>query len=752
MGRGLRFRSEICAGTALAAAAIALCAGPADAACIGAPASVTCTGTVSRVGDGVSAVSTTGPVSVTVSSGSVTGTANGVAAQTSTFEQLNVVANGNVTGMTGAGIGVTGDIGYSQVDIGAASTVTGVTGVQVRSNGAYGIINNDGAIIGKGGSALTFDLGVGSDSINNNGSITGTGATAITSGTAMTVTSGTVVLNNNATGVVDGTITGLDTTEVNNFGAWKNAAGSSIGTFTNTGVLTLSTTGTGTLAIANGATFGAASTTTLNITASGASDKITVAGDAQLGGLLSLHALGTGYVKGTHYTIMTVGGIVTGTFANVQTDLPKYLPILTWMGNDLTVGLAQYDYRDLALTRNQYAAASSVAQASATPLTAAGTALIVALDAASANDVQAGLTKIAGDGLTAAKSMALRQGSQFLETVNDQQAFWRSREAVDPNGITVMPTVAPVNPGPRWYAGQPQALPPRLPPPPGDRTLRMWISGFGSQQRTSGSAIDGSANQTGHTAGGAMGVDIQLGRNLLLGAAGGYSVGAFNVGDRKTSGQNLGIHAALYLGFTANGFYGATNIGYANYTTSTARTVDVTGLPTEQIKGSYGSNEVRVRMEAGKLFDLGIGSITAFTAIQGATLTSSTYVESSQTAVGPGVLALAFPRQTTYSVPFEIGFRAETRLRMGAAMFAPWVQVAYVHEFSPNRDDTQMLAMFPGTPQTVYGARDARSSLRVKGGAQVSLSPRAALFVTAEATIASNQRVYAGRGGFRYGW
>lgn len=750
MGRRAGYGQEICGW--IAAAALVLCAEPAAAACVGQPASVTCTGTVSRTGDGVSAVSTTGPVSVTISSGSVTGTDNGVAAQTSTFEQINVSANGNVTGQTGAGIAVTGDIGYSQVDIGAASTVTGVTGVQVKSNGAYGILNNDGAIAGKGGAALSFDLGVGSESVNNNGSITGAGTTATTSGTAITVTSGTVVLNNNATGVVDGKIVGLDTTEVNNSGVWKNAAGSNVGTFTNTGALTLSTTGTGTLAITNGATFGAASTTTLNITAAGTSDRITVAGDAQLGGLLSLHALGTGYVKGTHYTIMTVDGVVTGTFANVQTDLPKYLPILTWAGDDLTVGLAQYDYRDLALTRNQYAAASAIAQVTATPLTVAGTALIVALDAAAPDAVQAGLTQIAGDGLTAAKSMALRQGSQFLDTVNDQQAFWRSREAVDPNGITIRPSVAPVSTGPRWYAGQPQALPPRAPLPPGDRTLRMWISGFGSQQRTSGNAIDGSANQTGHVAGGAVGVDIQLGRNLLLGAAGGYSIGAFNVADRKTSGQNLGMHAAVYMGFTANGFYGAANVGYANYTTSTTRTVDVTGLPTEQIKGSHDSNEMRVRMEAGKLIDLGIGSVTAFTAIQGATLTSSTYVESSQSVVGPGVLALAFPRQTTYSVPFEIGFRAETRLRMGAATFAPWVQVAYVHEFSPNRDDTQMLAIFPGTPQTVYGAKDARNSLRVKGGAQVSLSQRAALFVTAEATLASNQRVYAGRGGFRYGW
>lgn len=744
-----RTASRVAALAAILPASLA--ADGASAACrVGNPGLLdwVCSDTVNNTGNGLSATSTAGNLSVTVKNGSVTGTANGIAASTTLGDSVGVTANGNVFGKTGTGIASTTANGYSQIDIGGAATVTGATGVSVTTLGAYGIFNNNGAIVGTAGPGVALSLGKGTESMNNNGTITGA------TGTALSVSTGVVTLNNNDGGTLDGAVAGNITTTVNNFGAWKTAGGSTAGNFLSSGSLAFGKTGTGTLTVGGDASFKAGSKTTLNIAADGKSDRILVGGDLAIeGGALALHAIGTGFARGTQYTLLSASGTTTGAFTAITTDLPKYLPVLAAGGGDIAVTLWQYDFRDLAVTRNQYAAAGMVAQAVASPLSAAGTALIVGLNGASDPQVQAGLAQIAGDGLTAAKSLALRQGSQFMGAVADQGAFWRSRESVDPNGITVVPLVpAPVRAGPEWYAGQVIPPPPRAPLPPPDRTVRMWVSGFGGTQTTKGDAVDGSAAQTGSLGGAAVGVDLQLGRNVLLGMAGGYSVGAFSAAERQTSGKNTGLHAAMYTGFTANGFYGAANLGYASYSTATKRELAVAGLPTESESGAYSSSEVRVRMEAGKLFDLGIGSVTAFTAVQAANLTSHAYVETGISSAGAGLLNLAVPRQTTSSVPAEIGFRAETRLRMGAATLAPWLQVSLVHDFSTRRDNLATLAALPGDAQRVVGPRDARDTLRLKGGAQLTFSPRAALFVSAEADLSSRQRVLTGKGGFRYGW
>ena len=722
----------------------------ASAACVTVKQDTVCTGTVNGATNGVSASATSGDVSVTVKSGSVAGPLNGVAATNTGYDSVYVVVNGAATGKTGAGIATVTN-GYSQIDISSGATVTGATGIGITSNGGYGILNNAGTVLGTAGPGIALDLGVGTESINNNGSITGA------TGSAMKVIGGTVTLNNNALGTLDGAVLGNDATAVNNFGLWTNAAGSTFGTLVSSGSLALgkpNATTAGVFTVTGDAAFKTTSSTTLNIFGNGANDKIVVGGDLSIeGGTLALHGVGTGFARGTQYTLISAAGTVTGAFTSITADIPKYLPILVQTGGDLAVGLYQYDFRELAVTRNQYASAGMIAQAATYPLTAAGTAIIQRLNTATDAQVQAGLTQIAGDGLTAAKSVALRQGSMFMETIAEQQAFWRSRETVDPNGITVYPLAyASAATGPGWYAGQIKPLPPRLPPPPIDRSIRMWVSGFGGTQSTKGDVVDGSTAQSAKVGGGAIGVDVQLGRNILLGVAGGYSIGSFAASERQTNGQNTGLHVAMYTGFTANGFYGSANIGYANFATTTKRTVAVAGFAAEQESGSYNSNELRVRMEAGKLIDLGIGSVTAFTALQAASLTSHTYVETSVSSAGAGVLGLALPRQTTNSVPAEIGFRAETRLRMGMATLAPWVQVSLVHDFARARENVEMLAALPGTAQRVYGASDARDTLRLKGGAQLTFSTRAAVFVSAEADLSTKQRVVVGKGGFRYGW
>jgi uncharacterized protein with beta-barrel porin domain len=593
-------------------------------------------------------------------------------------------------------------------------------------------------------------MGTGGASVNNNGLI------GSATGPAVAVLSGAATLNNNSLGIVDGAIEGLGTTTVNNFGIWKNAAGSSVGTLVSTGTVAFGKTGSfGTLTVAGNATFGAAATTTFRIDSTGASDEILVGGKTTInGGTLVLQGNGGTFVNGTRYTLISSTGAITGNFSLAVSNIPTLLPILGTGDGTIFVDLAQYDYRALATTRNQLAAATMMTSAPTVPLSPAGKGLLLGLSVATPAQVAATLTQMAGDGLTAANTTALRQGAMFMDTVNEQEAFWRSREPIDPNGITIgLPAATSAYLEPAWYTGKPNPI--RVQPAPAglDRTWRLWGAGFGGTQNVADNAFDGSAGQSARIYGAAFGLDAQVNRNLLVGIAGGYSVGSFSVPDRATTGQVDGAHVALYSTFTAGPMYGAINFAYSSFANSTTRNVATPALPAERDEAQFHSKEARLRLEMGSRIGLGgMVSITPFTALQAATLTSNAYVESGNSGIGPSLMSLAVTGHTTTSLPVEIGFRADAQLRMGAATLTPWAQVAFIHEFLTARNNSETLVAIPGAAQQVYGPKAAQNIVQLKGGAQFNITRTASLFVSGQADLAANQWVFGGKGGFRYGW
>ncbi len=105
------------------------------------------------------------------------------------------------------------------------------------------------------------------------------------------------------------------------------------------------------------------------------------------------------------------------------------------------------------------------------------------------------------------------------------------------------------------------------------------------------------------------------------------------------------------------------------------------------------------------------------------------------------------------SVPSFVGARYQGKLLLGNGLvFAPSLQVAYVHEFAPERTQIGTLSALPGSTFLVDGVRPSRDAAQVKAGGELALSPHSALFATFDGEFAGRDQFYGGKGGFKYVW
>ena len=718
----------------------------------GAIAITTGSAVAAALGDGVSATTVDGQASAQIGPGGVTAANNGVMMQATGLGAVTIATHGNVSGTHAVGVGASTASGAIQIDMDAGVFVSGGTaGLAVSTQSGAATVNANGTISGVGGAAgVSVDVNSGSLALNNSGTIQSSGA-------AINVRSGAALVQN--TGVIAGAIASAAGTIVtlNNNGTWSNAAGSSLGYLNNNGVLTMGPAGgaPGVLTITGNATFGAGSTLNMRVAPAGGSDSIVVAGQTTIaGGLLNLSGATGAYTKGTVYTLINSAGGVTGNFSAVASGLSSYAGYLTSDANDIYLTILNRDFRPLALSRNQLAVANAVYLGSGVLASGPGAQMLTALNAAPTGAVPAALAQMSGDGVvTGAANAALLAGHLFTSALQDQETLWRS-DARDVNSITLSEpfAYAPQRaPGEKWPVSRQRYAPP---PPPAQRTWRVWASGFGGQQNLQGDQNAGSSNQATTTVGGAMGIDYQLGQSMLLGVAAGYSSSAFSASATGVTGTANGLHVGAYTGFRVGGFYGDASIAYGGYSNTAKRTVAPIGNASGEMDTSnFASEEVRTRIEIGRKIGVESMAITPFTAVEIAHIHTRPFVESSVTfAGGPGLFGLSYGSQGVSSVPTFIGVKTESRIEMGGSVLTPWISIAWRHEWSASLSQTASLVSLPMASFVAIGARPARDALEIRTGAELQVTRTAALFATFEGEFLSKTPVYTGKGGVRIGW
>jgi outer membrane autotransporter protein len=368
---------------------------------------------------------------------------------------------------------------------------------------------------------------------------------------------------------------------------------------------------------------------------------------------------------------------------------------------------------------------------------------------------------VSGSGLAGVQSAAMQVGEMASSSVSDQIAFWRSGETIDATGVTSQEGNNPRNfiayapietkvpaKGPINLKGPAGSLTAAIAP----RTFRAWGSMFGGGANYLSDAGRGAAASNVGFYGGLLGVDYQIQPNLLVGVALGGSNANFNVGSLSTNGNLTGFHAGVYGAYTMGNSYLALNETFSSYTNQTTRKAGGYALlPYEQLGAQFGSTEFRTRAEVGHGVLMGGLKATPFIAAEIAAYQSSGFTENSSTYVSS--FALQNNGQVINSLPTFAGLRLSNAFTLSNGWrLAPVGSVAYVHEFFPQRQFTNMLISMPGTDFNVAGPRSTYNLVQTKVGAQLNLNEKLALFTDFQGEFSPVSQSYGGKGGVKYVW
>ncbi len=625
------------------------------------------------------------------------------------------------------------------------SDVAGSSTGSTSSLAGGGIATSPGTSSGLGTGSV-----VGSTTQASGSAVSTTTSEAAGSVGSVTVTSSPGTISGLGTGSVGESTTqasgsAMFTTTIAAGGTFEGAG--SVGSVTVTGGATLapgSLATIGTLQVAGALVFAPGATYTIGATAVQA-DSTLVAGTATLGGTVTV-TVGSGtFLPRTRYAIVTAGGGVSGSFAGVTTNLAFLTPTLSYDANDAYVNLSRNDvsFTAVAATGNQRSIGTALTNVGIRPTSDAGSAILNGLFVLSPTGARAAYDQLSGEGLVASQTTNIRAGRAFSETVNDQIGLWRVqptagaplRELADlPSGAIAAPPLAAV------------------------RHYRVWASGDGGGFNINANAGLGTARQTGAFYGGDVGADTEITPGLLLGGSLGGSGTDFTVSQRAASGSAVGFHASIYGALTSGANYLQSITSFSDFSNTTNRTVGgFGGFALANERAAFGSTEVRERLEAGHSIsrDAGFGTpevrFTPFVALEIAQLASKGFSEYATNGAS-NLLGLQSSGQTVADVPGFLGVRIDGTTSLGGLAIRPVVSLAYLHEFSPQRNLTNGFLSLPGATFLVQGARPARNAAQIKLGAETSLNGHLSVFVNFEGEFSGEEQVYGGKGGLRYIW
>ncbi|HEY4166690.1 MAG TPA: autotransporter domain-containing protein [Reyranella sp.] len=668
-------------------------------------------------GEGTAAMIATGNDGVLMNSGSISvGTFGG-----------GLVSLGNRGRLTNTGTIVTGDQGIGISSQGSDAVITNSGTIQVgacglgidTSSGSGSTIVNSGRIVGTGCAASGVNMGDG-DTLTNSGTISA--PISISSFGAATVTN---------TGTLDGAI--------------QLGTGSALA---NAGLITVSTplvAGLGVQHFIDG-TFTQTPSGTLALrvlpdSSAGNYDSLQATGVANLGGMLKPIAQ-----PGLYGPTTTYAGVVS--FASSIGQFNGVAPASLFLSSSLVY---HADSVDLVLTRlpfNSGAVGGGSANARAignaleanysTSLTGALATFYGNLMVSTSPNTLAQLT---GEVTTAPQSAAFGVFGQFLGTVFGQTATSRANSQAAASGGTRRTLALAEACGGDYCDTTP-------------RRVTAWAQGFGGAGSIDGNGTIGSSRVDLNSAGGALGVDMQVAPNLIAGVTMGTGSAGFGLTDIASSGTARSILLGLYGGYTQGPLYVDAALAYGYNTFNTTRAIN-TGAMSEVATGAFDGQQYGGRVEGGWRFAIDQNTLTPFAGMTVQALNQSGYSETSRdvTTGNQGLLGVTVQGQTTTSVRSVLGLQFETAIgAVDSAVLKPRLRLGWGHEFNTNRSATVALSLLPGAPFQVTGAQPNADSLVVGAGLELELGRMLRVYGQFDGDFSGNARGFSGTGGIRLIW
>jgi outer membrane autotransporter protein len=476
-------------------------------------------------------------------------------------------------------------------------------------------------------------------------------------------------------------------------------------------------------------------------------DRTNAGGTATLAGTVAVSYLGGKLAPS--YTIISAAAGRAGTFDSlVPMNLPAFVTAsLAYTPTDVELRLESGIRRIPSLTRNQAAVAAALDGAFAR-----GGSLFH-LYGLAPSQIPAALDMLSGEGVSGTQETAFGAAGMFTSIMMDQGAFWRNRETVDVNGVTWGGALSYAQ-AKRSKTDHPAFKAMLTKAPPIDRPRwRAWLTGFDGSAKLAGEAGIGSADLSHNTGGLAGGLDYQFAADLLAGFAIGGSSSNFAVRDRITSGHLEGAHFGGYAVKTWGALYAAGALSFSTYRNDTTRNIVGIG-PAETASGSFGSNLLSGRLEAGAKQVFGRFAVTPFAAVQFAQLWQNGFTEANPVPAGAAdPLGLSFGSLGVSSLPTFLGAQLDARFAFAnGRVLSPYARLSWVHEFYPDRAIGASFIALPDAAFTVDGPRAASDAVRIDTGAKLAIAENAWLFASFDGEFSDRSQSYAGKGGTRIVW
>lgn len=467
-------------------------------------------------------------------------------------------------------------------------------------------------------------------------------------------------------------------------------------------------------------------------------DRVNVTGSASLGGTLRLAQLGGAYAFSTPFTLLSAAGGLAGTRFGTFDPAGSF-------GDGVATGIS-YTGTDVLLTLTPKPLAPMMALSGGAPAPANAFAMASGIDRAVASGanpsvlfgiynlraaaIPAALNQLSGEAHTAAPAMANSAAGQFLGTLLDGSGAGRLSGGPG---------------GPGGAAGFTADLPSKQ-DGPGRSTFdparfSLWGAGFGSTGRSDGDRIAGSANRNLSDGHAAVGADIRIGSNTVVGAAvaGGQSRASLSGGLGKAEADvfQAGLYGRTVLG-TVNL---AAALGYARLDTDTTRAIPAIGLT--GVTASYVTQAWSGRIEASlPVATWGGFTLSPLAAFQAVRASSPAAIERAGSGAAAGTLTLA--RRADMTSRSELGLQFDANLIASATPVTGFVRAAWAHYYQRDADLTASLNGLPGASFAVTGAKPDRNAALLAAGADVKLSQSVSVGIRIDSEISENTRRVGG--------
>ena len=453
----------------------------------------------------------------------------------------------------------------------------------------------------------------------------------------------------------------------------------------------------GTLNVAGNIGFAAGSTYEVEANAAGQSDKIVATGNAAIsGGTVTVLAEAGNYQPQTDYTILTAAGGVTGTFADVTSNLAFLDPSLRYDAGHVYLRLTRNDisFAGIGLTPNQVAAGE------ATEALGWGRPVFEAVVNRSASQARDAFDQLSGEIHPSAR-MAMIEDSQLV-----RNAVWdRQRAGVGEDG------------------------------------RGLWGQALGNWGHRSG---NGNAARLDRSTGGLlMGIDAAAGEDVRVGAVWGYSRTSIDVDQRGSSGQIDSYHLGAYAGGQWGGFALRTGLAYSWSDLHTTRTIAFPGFA-DRTQASYHGGTFQAFGEAAYGVDLGKTSVEPFASLA--------YVRARTNAVTEtgGGAGLSGAKAATAVTVSTLGLRAATRFDVGGANATLRVGAGWRHAFGDAAPITAMRYQAGGNAFAIAGLPVMRDAVAFDAGLDVAVSDRTSIGISYNGQIGKGLSDQAAKASIRF--